>query len=242
MSLDELSIDGSESWSQSVEWPKEKSEKQREASKKAQSQLQKTQKDEKKAQGEDTALFQILIHFIKNPYYEELIPSVTWLLEIGYPSRYILALVALVYPDAALYLFQTVGSHAQAMKITELHRHEESIPFDEGTLHPTLREWISNWVNATEKFLCVPERSIIVSQKFYTLLSGKENELAIQASEYFFRFFFSSRNIVIPQRQAYQYARFITDLIMKSVETSLEWADQDLRKSLQFSEKDLFGI
>jgi hypothetical protein len=92
----------------SAEAPSEKSEKQREASKKAQSQLQKTQKDEKKAKGDNDILFQILSHFIKNPYYEELVPSVTKLLEIGFPSRYILGLVALVYPDAALHLFSVI--------------------------------------------------------------------------------------------------------------------------------------
>lgn len=65
----------------SSEAPSEKSEKQREASKKAQSQLQKTQKDEQKAKGDNDALFQILVRFIKSPYYEELIPVVSRLLE-----------------------------------------------------------------------------------------------------------------------------------------------------------------
>ena len=81
MSLDELSFDGNDTGGTSAEAPSEKSEKQRESSRKAQSQLQKTKKDEQKAKGDNDALFQILIHFIKNPYYEDLVPLVTSLLE-----------------------------------------------------------------------------------------------------------------------------------------------------------------
>ncbi len=69
------------SWlGQSAEWPKEYSEKQKDAYKKAQSQLQKTKKDEGKAQGDREVLFQILTRFIQNPYYEDFVPWITEIL------------------------------------------------------------------------------------------------------------------------------------------------------------------
>lgn len=226
----------------SSEAPSEKSEKQREASKKAQSQLQKTQKDEQKARGDNDALFQILVRFIKNPYYEELIPVVSRLLEEWFPSRYILSLVALVYPDAALFFFQSSGSPEKAMKITALHRYETPTEFHEEMIHPTLREWMSIWINSMEKYLILPDNSVITAQKLSTLFQWKSIETAIFASERFFRFFFVSRNLLLPEKQAFQYARFITDLSSKAVKKFLEWADEDLKKEDTFTQNDLFGI
>ena len=242
MSLDEISLDGGEIWGASTEAPSEKSEKQRESSRKAQSQLQKTKKDEQKAKGDNDALFQILIHFIKNPYYEDLVPLVTKLLEEGFPSRYILSLVALIYPDAALFLFGSLGSHEKAMKITTLHRYDTPIEFHEQDIHASLRDWISLWINAVEKYLTLTNTSIIISQKLLDLLKGPSSSTATLSSERFFRFFFTSRNVLLPEKQAYQYARFITDLVIKAVEKFLEGADEDLRKPEMLNEKDLFGI
>ncbi len=242
MPLDELTLDGNESGGASAEAPSEKSEKQRESSKKAQSQLQKTKKDEQKAKGDNDALFQILIHFIKNPYYEDLVPLVTELLEKWFPSRYILSLVALVYPDAALFLFGTLGNHEKAMKITTLHRYEHPTEFHENDIHASLRDWISLWINAVEKYLTFTDTSVIISQKLLHLLTSNSSETAILASEWFFRFFFTSRNVLLPRKQAYQYAWFITDLILKAVEKSLDGADEDLKKLDTLDEKDLFGI
>ena len=224
------------------EAPSEKSEKHRESSKKAQSQLQKTKKDEQKARGDNDALFQILTHFIKNPYYEELIPVVSRLLEEGFPSRYILSLVALVYPDAAVYFFHAVGTPEKAMKITTLHRYDVPTEFQEENIHTTLREWMSIWINSMEKYLILTDNSVITSQKLSSLLRGSSRETAIFASERFFRFFFVSRNLLLPERQAFQYARFITDISLQAVNRFLEGADTDLQKNTSASDQDLFGI
>lgn len=163
-------------------------------------------------------------------------------MEEGFPSRYILSLVALIYPDAALFLFGTLGSHEKAMKITTLHRYDTPVEFHEQDIHASLRDWMSLWVSATEKYLARTDASVIISQKLLQLLRGKSSETAILASERFFRFFFTSRNVLLPEKQSYQYARFITDLILKSVEQSLVGADEDLKQQPTIDEKDLFGI
>jgi hypothetical protein len=83
---------------------KEVSEKQKESYKKAQVQIQKSQKDERKAKSDNDDLFAILLRFIQNPYYEELIPMIIELLQISTPSRLILIYIAILYPEAALYI------------------------------------------------------------------------------------------------------------------------------------------
>lgn len=95
------SLDSGNGPSSGSEKASEQSEKQKESSKRAQSQLQKTKKDEQKAKGDNTILFYILTRFIQNPLYDELIPTVTILLESTYPSRFILCIISLIFPEAA---------------------------------------------------------------------------------------------------------------------------------------------
>ena len=109
----------------------EKSEKQRESYKKAQAQIQKSQKDEKKAKGDNTDLFHILERFIQNPYYEELIPLITTLLGKSVPSRYIVSLISLFYPEATIHLLRTIGRHDDINLLLSLHHEAVRIDFDE---------------------------------------------------------------------------------------------------------------
>ena len=105
------SLESSDGLTPGTEKTREQSEKQRESYKKAQAQIQKSQKDEKKAKGDNDQLFAILERFIQNPYYEELIPLVTTLLQRAVPSRYILTLIALFYPEATIHLLTAIGKH-----------------------------------------------------------------------------------------------------------------------------------
>lgn len=109
MSLDELSLESGDGGITSSEKSSEQSEKQRESSRRAQAQLQKVQKDEKKAKADNEDLFRILSRFIQNPLYTELIPDVTILLQNNFPSRFLLFLIALVYPEASYYLLEKTG-------------------------------------------------------------------------------------------------------------------------------------
>ena len=104
----DLSTSESPESTSSPEAIREKSEKQKESYKKAQAQIQRAQKDEKKAKGDNDELFQILTRFIQNPYYESLVPRLTELLSIAFPSRPILGMLALIYPDAAYLVLSTI--------------------------------------------------------------------------------------------------------------------------------------
>jgi len=116
MGLDDIDIS---EWTEQGGWTAEKareqSEKQRESYKKAQAQIQKTQKDEKKAKGDSNALFDILARFIQNPYYTELLPSVTELLALGIPARFVLILTAFLYPESSLYMLTALGKKMKFM-------------------------------------------------------------------------------------------------------------------------------
>jgi hypothetical protein len=76
----------------------------------------------------------------------------------------------LVYPDAALFFFQSSGSPEKAMRITTLHRYDIPTEFHEKTIDSTLREWISTWINSMEKYLVLSDNSVITAQKLSTLL------------------------------------------------------------------------
>jgi hypothetical protein len=122
MSLDDLHISEDPGGvGQSSEAPSEVGEKQRAAAKKAQVQLQKTQKDERKAKIDSDEIFHILSKFIQNPLYEECYSSIIALLQAEYPSRFALAITALVYPEASYFLFSKTGRDDEISRITQLY-------------------------------------------------------------------------------------------------------------------------
>ena len=218
------------------------SEKQREKAKKAQAQLQKTQKDEKKAQADNVALFAILVRFIENPLYEELIPSITELLTRSFPSRFILTIVAIIYPEAAQYLFATLGKHEEVEKYMHLHRYPENIPFDDRALHASIREWITLWLARSQTFLTHPEGSTVLKTRLLALLSPPHEEVAKKVLSQFFQSFLSLRNVTIGEKQADTYAEFILSEYKKSLREYMKGADMDLAIHSNLRAEDLFGL
>lgn len=203
----------------SQEAPSEKSEKQKESSKKAQAKLQKTQKDEKKAKADNTELFIILSKFIQNPFYEELIPGVNKLLEKTFPSRPILVLVSLLYPEATLYILEQLGKRDEIVRMTSLYRYETLQIFEENTLHESIRGWISFWMSFSGQFLSQETNSVVLSQKFIHLLSSEEDRsLFIDVLTQFFQFFLTTRNIQLEYKRARSYSMFIMSEFEKTVQ------------------------
>ena len=146
---------------------REKSEKQRESYKKAQAQIQRAQKDEKKAKQDNDELFQILLRFIKNPYYESLVPRVTDLLIAAMPSRPIIWMIALIYPDAAHYILHTIWKTEDIHILKTLYRYDEPWVFHEWNLHETIRKWMSIWIDSFDKYMVSDDASIIMQKKIY---------------------------------------------------------------------------
>lgn len=242
MSLDDLTLDGGEISGTSAEAPSERSEKQKESSRRAQSQLQKTQKDEKKAKQDNDDLFLILSRFIQNPFYEDLIPSVILLLQNSYPSRFILVIIALVYPEAAHYLFQKIGKNIPPDVYTKIHRYPEAHQFHDHHLDPSIRDWVTLWMSSAQDFLSQSESSVILHQKTLNLFDASTRSIAEKSVSIFFSFFLWTSNVTIDAKKSEAYAVFIVSEYENVIRTFLDHADEDLKKQSSINSNDLFGI
>lgn len=232
-----------ESSGHSGEAVREKSEKQREAYKKAQSQLQKSQKDEKKAKGDNDDLFSILFRFIQNPYYESLIPVITELLQNNIPSRVIIGITALVYPESALYVLTKLDKKTIIDSLLGIHRYPEKITFDESSLHHSIRTWMSHWVQFSGNYLVNPDSSVILEQKLLQFIKNSDTRILLErAISQFLFFFFSSRNLEISTKVTDGYADFILREYQKILEKSLDGADSDLMNLESPDQVHLFGL
>ena len=126
------------------------------AAKRAQAQLKKIQKDEKSARGDNQKLFLILTRFIQDPYYASLINDVTALLSATIPSRGVISMIALFYPDATFYVLENLGKKEKLNLLLSLPKNEELQDFDEKTTHSDIKKWMSEWILFTESFLIEP--------------------------------------------------------------------------------------
>lgn len=220
----------------------EKSEKQKESYKKAQAQIQRSQKDEKKAKWDNDELFNILTRFIQNPYYESLIPQVTELLTITLPSRPIIGMLALIYPDAAHYIFHAIGEWDRIHLMQSLYRYDEPWTFHEKDLHVSLREWMSTWIDSFDKYMTNDGSSLIMQKKFFTMIEKSESSI-LSGIMQFVSFFFQSRNIIISHSTTESYSRFILASIRTTLQKSIfNHPDSDIAVDESLIDMNLFWI
>jgi hypothetical protein len=234
------SLESSDGLTPGTEKAREQSEKQRESYKKAQAQIQKAQKDEKKAKWDNDQLFDILKRFIQNPYYEALIPLMTTLLQKSVPSRYILTLIALFYPEATIHLLTAIGKHTDIDLLLGLHRHEEGSLFDEATLHPSIRTWMSTWVHAWQLYITDESMSRVIEQKL--LIALRDDPSLTEGLATWLGFFFASRNLTTSSRVMMRYAEHITQEYKNALEKSLALGDQTILSLTDVSDHAFFGI
>lgn len=221
---------------------REKSEKQKESYKKAQAQIQKAKQDEKKAKQDNNELFNILTRFIQNPYYEKLVPRLTELLTIALPSRPIIGMLALIYPDAAYHVLVSIGQWERIHTLKTLHRYEEPWDFQESTLHESIRQWMSIWIDAFDKYSITDNSSLIMQKRFFSMIENSESVILASITEFVW-FFFSSRNIVISVNVTESYARFILKNIRTTLQKSLSsHPDKDIINEESASDIELFWL
>lgn len=226
----------------SPEVVREMSEKQKESYKKAQAQIQRAQKDEKKAKWDNDELFHILTRFIQNPYYETLIPQVTRLLSISLPSRPIIGMLALIYPDAAHHVFHMIAEWERIHLMQALHRYEDPWTFHERDLHATLREWMSTWIDSFDRYMTIDGSSLIMQKKFLLMIESSEAAI-LRAIDGFVSFFFQSRNILISSSTTEAYSWFILKNIRTTLQKSLFASpDADMVVDETVIDMTLFGL
>lgn len=243
MGLDDMDIsEWSEWWSVGTEKTREQSEKQKESYKKAQAQIQRAQKDEKKAKWDNNELFQILIQFIQDPHYDSLTPVVTELLMASTPARPIIALLALVYPDATHHVFHAIWESERIHLLKTLHHYDEPWGFHESALHESIRQWITLWIESLDRYIVLDGTSIMTQQKFAYVIEEKEAIILYGITE-FVLFFFQSRNIVISRSTTGSYAQFILKNIRQTLQKSIDsHPDVDMLGAVSVNEMDLFGL
>lgn len=236
-SLDSLWMSGS------IESNKEQNEKQRDAYKKAQAQLQRVQKDEKKAQQDDKKLFTILTQFIQNPYYTSIIPDVTELLVISTPSRCVLSIISLLYPDAAMLVCQAIGKNESIHLLKSLHKYPQKWKFVESDLHKSIRDWMSFWIFSMDIYLTDNQTSVIMQKKLETIIEAHADSFDRSIVQVL-RFFFESRNIDIANNTLQSYAVFIRKNIYTSTQKALDiHPDKDIaEKENPTNTTSLFGL
>lgn len=238
--FDSPSIDNDSWLATGGEKAREQSEKQRESYKKAQAQIQKSQKDEKKAKGDNSNLFMILERFIQNPYYEDLIPLVTTLLSKSVPSRYIISLIALFYPEATIHLLNTIGKHEDIKLLLSLHHEGERRDFDEWSLHPSIRTWMSVWVHSSQIYLTQDESSLVMQKKLLSLFT-EDRYMQDALSEGLF-FFFTSRNLIPDKKMMQRYAQHIISEYSTALTGSLEYGDSTIFDTDTIEDHVFFGL
>lgn len=210
-----------------------------EKAKKAQIQLKKIQKDEKMAKWDNDKLFLILQRFLSDSYYESLIAEIVYFMQVGVPSREIIALLSLFYPDATFYVADSLGKKDKLNLLLSLPRSETIQFFDEKNIHPAISWWMREWIVLMESFVISPDSSILMMKKFSELISGQELANIEKNFTTFIIFFFQTRNIKIDDATARNYARFILKNLRDNLFKYLQSQSENIQELLSDATTDV---
>ncbi len=156
------------------------------------------------------------------------------------PSRYILTLIALFYPEATIHLLTVIGKHEDISLLLALHRHEEETVFDEATLHPSIRTWMSTWVHAGQLYITDDEMSRVMQQKLSLALVS--DPYLTESLAVGLQFFFTSRHLSTSARVMTRYAEHIISEYRAALTKSLASGDQSMFDDAQVADQAFFGI
>lgn len=229
-----MSLDGLEdldiwewSWEKTQESATEKKEKAAKAAK-AMAWIQKTRKDEKRAQKDNDFLYQIVTDIIKIKQFDVFIPVLSEMLSKSIPSNLIIWWISLVY-DEAVYIIRNnyipwnTSIVINKEKIKEFKTNiwytptKEIIEFNDNTIDTNIKERINEWIEDIISVVSF-DPSNIVTNKFLNLI--KEQEINILVTNYFawvFSYFLLWLNIVISKEKAFLYSKFLLWEIIKKM-------------------------
>lgn len=189
----------------------EVSEKFKEAAKKSSAGVQRTQKDEKKAQRYDTLLSHMLILIIRNKDFDDLLNPLFDCVDAWYPSNFIVWVFSLVY-------------HPVHLKIREIskkpeflfhYKIKEQVDFFHDTfVDPQIKNRINVWIEDIIDAVIV-EVSSLTTERLKQLLQDDETILIFISL--IFQFFLKKLNLEISIEKSQSYAKFISSEIQKSL-------------------------
>ncbi|MFA6090232.1 MAG: hypothetical protein WC774_00455 [Candidatus Gracilibacteria bacterium] len=206
--------------------------------------IQRTRKDEKKAQRDDDYLHLCLREIISSEKYDILIPYIFPLFDDGVPSHIIIGAFSLVHQHASDIIRDNyignmnnglINPQSGESKKTDITLESSSHPqkyshrtfilpafsapveFDDETIDPAIRKRINEWIE--DIFTIVSfDPSVVMTERFLHVLTGKEKKDVVKLLSGILIFFLLRVNVHISAEKASLY----TEFILKEVEKKLK--------------------
>lgn len=198
------------------------SEQQSEASKakaaKSLAGIQKTRKDEKKAQRDNDYLHLCLREIIVSRKYDEIIPYIFPLFEAWVPSHIIVGAFSLIHQPASDIIRDHYMKEGSEASHREFHMRVYDVPvtFDDETIEPVIRKRINEWIE--DIFTIIShDPSVVMTERFIAALDKKEQKDISKLLSEILIFFLGSINIHISSEKASSYTQFILKEVGKKV-------------------------
>ncbi len=231
-------LDGDEAWADTG--AEQQSEAARAKAAKSLAWIQRTKKDEKKAQRDNDYLHLCLREIITSTQYDILIPYIFPLFDAWVPSHIIIGAFSLVHEHASdiirdhyvsdmnsLVLKSEQWDTTQALENRALPKYfhrtftlqafSSPVEFDDETIDPVIRKRINEWVE--DIFTVVShDPSVVMTERFISILTGKEKKDVIKLLSGILIFFLLRINVHISPEKASLY----TEFILKEVEKKLK--------------------
>lgn len=179
----------------------EVSEKFKEAAKKARAGIKRVQKDEQKAKKFDLILVDFLVIFIRDKKYDEILESLFKVLDSGISSRFIVAILSLVYLPISDKIREITGKE----NLKFFYHSNENIDFDDSNIDPILRDRINHWIEDIVSIMSF-DPSGIVDKRTLELIKNTD---VLKFTSKVFSFFFKEINMNINSSKSSSYADFI---------------------------------
>lgn len=234
-SLEDLDIWDS-GWEKTQESASEKKEKAARSAK-AIAGIQKTRKDEKKAQKDNDFLYQIVIDIIQTSKYDILVPFISELLKYSIPSNIIIWWISLIYNEA-IYIIRAnyLPWNTSLVFDKQLAKNfednidyvptQEVIEFRDDNLNIAIKERINEWIEDIISVISFDPSSIITTKFLHQITNKEEKVLIVNYLASIFTFFLFELNIRISKEKAFLYSEFVLWEIVKKMKTLR--VDEDL--------------
>ncbi len=206
----EWAIDGNPGGG-SAEKVREASEKQRESSKKAAAGIWRTQKDEGKAKKHDFLLAWFLVEILLNKKYDFILNDLFELLDLGYPSNFVLWVISLIHLPISYKIRETSQKEKYAFSYFQ---DTELVEFNDSHIDESLKKRINFWIEDIIDVISIWP-STVGTLRLQKLIASDEKVTPFVAK--IFSFFLSENNISISQGKAQSYASFIISEVQKSL-------------------------
>lgn len=128
-------------------------------------------------------------------------------------------MIALFYPEATIHLLTAIGKAKDIDLLLSIYREPDMTQFDEASLHPTIRTWMSVWIQSSQTYMTQGGMSVVLQNKLLKLLLDDKGVLDSLAQGLLF--FFRSRNLHAEKRMMLLYAEHIIHEYIVALEKAL---------------------